>query len=228
MSICAGIERAWTAAATASDELRSDFVLWDAKSLGGSASALHSARMRGTSYVWMAAIIERFTTAWLRALIEELNKASIATSALRPQLWSMLASPMLDSLQDLRGLNMWSRRAEMFAGVLGPATAAFDDNFLPLDGRTIRPTHIDSVFAVLGITHNASLAPILRTALTEIADLRNAVAHGNSSPTLVGRLKTANDVLRRIGHVDQICEHLALVGQEYLDRKAYLSASIPV
>jgi hypothetical protein len=92
----------------------------------------------------------------------------------------------------------------------------------PLDGRTIKPTHLESIWAVYDLPGNPMPTSLHAFALRDLCDGRNTVAHGNTDPVTFGRSKAYNDVLRRISQIEDIAVHIAVTGVNYLESQGYL------
>jgi hypothetical protein len=140
---------------------------------------------------------------------------------LSPGLAAVASAERFQSLQDLRGLKMWERRYEVVATALDAKVATLRPENGPLDGRTIRPSHLDAIWTILDFPGSSAPGPLHRIALSEVADLRNDLAHGNIEPVAVGRLKTRHDVDRAIVLIEDIALHIAAAGEAYLTSAAY-------
>ena len=78
------------------------------------------------------------------------SATAVVMSELRASLFAMLQSASLDSLQQVRGLKMWAKRSELFLLIDDPSPCVFNLTILPLDGRTIRIGHLETVWKVFG------------------------------------------------------------------------------
>jgi hypothetical protein len=175
-----------------------------------------------SAYVFLAAAVEQFITASLEAVVAEINALSLRASDIRHSLLAIAKAPEFLSLQDVRGLRMWSKRVDLLSGVEGSAECPLLDAHLPLDGRTIRPSHIDTIWAVFGFAGNPTPGARHRLALSDVADSRNLVAHGEASTQKVAGEKSINDVLKLVERIDELLLHIYSSANDYLDNRSYL------
>jgi hypothetical protein len=129
---------------------------------------------------------------------------------------------VFDSLQDVGGLKQWERRVEVLHRSTSTDIAVFADSELPLDGKTIRPAHLNTVWLVFGLPGSSLPTPRHAFALNDLAEGRNMVAHGREAPLHFGRRRVTADVLRIADHIEEIGIHLALKLDEYLSGQLYL------
>jgi len=174
------------------------------------------AQLRSACYVWLASALERFMHAFVEELIEEVNKAAVAAQDLRLSLFAIGCSSELDRLQDVRGLKMWDERASLFTLVDDSSLAVMNMHHKPLDGRTIEPSHLKTVWTVFGLTGSTVPNPRHRLALVDLSRARNELAHGEELPVRFGRTKTTSDIQRVIDLVEDVVLHVTYAGSSYL------------
>lgn len=197
--------------------------LADLKSRSGtppSSRALEAAA-KSALYIWLAAALETFTSALLRAVLQEIENSGCRLDLLHYRLFSIACAAELQSLQDIRGLKMWARRAEILERVGDPAPVTFGNQLLPLDGTTIRPHHLETIFRVFGFAGPVLPAGPHQFALIDLAETRNRLAHGEDDPVTVGRSKAISDVEGLAKRVEEIGLHLLLAAEEFLAAKRY-------
>lgn len=210
-------------AASELDRVRNDLYYVDSSKIHYSSIVRdRSAGMIASSYVWMAAIMEAFLKSSLESLVSEINTTAIPYSQLKMRLFALACAPEFASLQDIRGLNMWNRRVDLLNRLAETATATLSLKALPIDGRTIRPEHLDTVWNVFEIPGNSTPGPRHRIALTDLADGRNSVAHGETDPIRFGRSKVTSDVLRTVNYIEDIVIHTSDALSNYLKNRQYL------
>jgi len=144
------------------------------------------------------------------------NATALPVSALRPRLLCLHAAPELDSLRAVTGLKMWTQRADLFDLPMSSTVVALNPETIPLDGSTLRPHHFETLWAVFGFAGNPLPDGTHRGALVDLADARNALAHGEESPLDFGRRKPAGDVLRLVGRIEELVMHLQLAVEDYV------------
>jgi hypothetical protein len=97
----------------------------------------------------------------------------------------------------------------------------FSDVVLPLDGRTLRPEHFETIWRVFGLPGAPLPSGRHSFALNDLADGRNAVAHGRSSPTMFGRSKVMADVVRIVDFIEEVVLATAVAADTYLRAHQY-------
>lgn len=180
-----------------------------------------AAKDRAFAYVWVVAGVERFYTDAISRLIADLDARRLRPSLLRPSLFALVSDLELQALENVTGLKKWRRRVEAFSRTDSATAVTFNPKTLPSDGRTLRAEHLEILWDVFGLPGESLPMPSYRTVLTEFADGRNKVAHGELSPISFGRLKNTNDIRRHLKKLDEILLHVVYSVDEYLSRKMY-------
>jgi hypothetical protein len=174
------------------------------------------AQMRAACYVWVASALERFIHSFIDEMIGEINSAAIRARDLRLSLFAIACGNELDRLRDIGGLKMWDDRAVLFDTTAEPTPALLNVHQKPMDGRTIEPRHLTTVWAVFGLTGTTVPHPRHELALIDLSRARNDLAHGQEEPVRFGRTKTTADVHRTIDLIEEIVLHVTLAGGTYL------------
>jgi hypothetical protein len=178
--------------------------------------------LHASTYVLCAAAIEAFVTESCAALVEEINSRNRSAGELRLSLLAIACAPHLESLQQLRGLKMWEKRARMFAEKAAETTCVLNPALPPLDGGTIRPAHLATIWLVFGLPNSPLPSPVHGLALTDLADSRNALAHGNADPAEISGRKSTSDLLKLLDRLDDVVLNVSDAMSVYLDSSAYL------
>lgn len=189
-------------------------------------SSLSSVRERGaavraSAYVWLAALLERTVRETLQATLREISLLAVPFKDLRFSLFSLLCEAEFASIADRSRSSSWEQKIAVFLRTAETMPALLADNILPLDGRTIRGEHFDTIWLVLGLGAPSVPSPLHRIALRDLADGRNEVAHGHIDPVTFGRSKATSDVLRITARVDEVILHLLGSLDAYVDKKQY-------
>lgn len=213
-----------TLVATASeiDKIRNDLFLADVESINSSLQLRdRSARTISASYVWLCAILEQYVKTSLKILIDEINNSGITYGNLKPCLLSIACHSEFSSLQDVRGMKMWNKRADLLKLLSANTPIVLNGGELPLDGKTIQPTHIESVWRIFEFSNSSLPSPRHKLALIDLAEGRNDLAHGEIPPISFGRNKNVRDCLRTLECVEDIFLHINLTFEQYLNSKSY-------
>lgn len=221
MTSYSSLEQALGRAATNVDRARQNLYYCDVSFAQRSTRSLRH-DVHAATYVYVAAAVESYISQVLDAMIVEINAQNIPLRNLRLSLFSVVHGPHLEALQAVRGFKMWGRRIEIFEEVNSTGFCQLDAAHIPLDGRTIRPSHLETIWNVLGLEGDSTPGPLHRLALTTLADNRNSVAHGEEDAGVVAGKMSIQDTLRLLDKIDDIIIHIHVSLESYLNRKLFL------
>jgi hypothetical protein len=181
-----------------------------------------AAAMRAASYVWLASTLERVVRDSIQATLREISASSQPLKQLRLSLFSLVCDSEFNSVADRARSNAWQAKIDLLERTVSAAFAELPEEILPLDGRTIRGEHLDTIWLVFGLPNTSPPSPLHRIALKDLADGRNQVAHGNADPVTFGRKKATLDMHRLVERVDDVIAHLLTTLDSYIDKRLYL------
>lgn len=184
-------------------------------------SKLLSKNIRANLYVQLAAAVEVHISSVVQVLTTEISAATVSAQNLRLSLFAMSKGGHFASLSDVRGLKNWGRRCDVLESLESQDPVELDGTHLPLDGRTIRPEHLEAIWRVFGLPGRPLPGPIHALALNDLADSRNDVAHGNETIARVAGRKSSPDMIRFINRIEEAALHLYDAAMEYLQRALY-------
>ncbi|WP_312566004.1 MAE_28990/MAE_18760 family HEPN-like nuclease [Diaphorobacter sp.] len=179
------------------------------------------AAVRAWAYVWLAALLERIVRDALQATFREITQLAIPVKDLKFSLFSLLCDAEFASIADRSRSNSWEQKIAVFLRTSEAKPALLAENILPLDGRTIRGEHFETIWLVLGLSTPSVPSPLHRIALKDLADGRNEIAHGHMDPVTFGRSKATNDMLGIAKRVEEVIVHLLGSLDAYVDKKQY-------
>lgn len=180
-----------------------------------------SAALKASVYVWLAATLERVVNESLRELLLEINASGVTQNAIRTSLFGLICDAEFASISDRNRQTSWPMRTAIFGRLVDPTPPNFSPDTLPLDGRTLRAEHFETLWLVFGFPGPALPDPRHRTALKDLAEGRNNVAHGNVDPVIFGKAKATSDVRNLTNHIEDITSHLFATMDDYLNRQLY-------
>ncbi len=170
-------------------------------------AAPHSPIPRAFVLVWTASAFESFWKLYLQELC-------IAVASAKPQkrrrlirASSVFFYDRLQSLNEGKKLGRWERTAALFDDAVKVPSATFA---IPYDNKTVRPQHIRTAWNIFCLDGPDFPTPIHRQELDVLASRRNDIAHGVETPSKVGGLVTANDLLTTIARLEDVAEHCVL------------------
>jgi hypothetical protein len=203
--------------------VRRDLGSFDSRALSVLGSERESLlRARASTHIWLAAIVERFVAEWLQAICSEFNTMKLSWVDVRLSLLSVGCGAELQAIADGVRKDAWGRRVSIFDRAVDTNSAMLSFDFVPLDGKTIRPSHLDDIWKVFGFRSQVFPHAMHRFVLTTIADKRNEIAHGRIRPAQAGASFTYGDYERHISRVEDIVEHLIISTEDYFAKSHYL------
>ena len=210
------LQAALNDAAAEISAVKREVTLADIAELNATRSQIFTAT-RALAYVRASAVLERFTRSALGAVIGDIEARAVAKGRLCFGLHAVRQAPVFDRARDVSGLRMWRARLELLQDIddVGPSTFGGITEFA-LDGRTLRSDHFDTIWLIFGFTLPSLPGALHRLALHDLAETRNDVAHGRRTPAAVARAKPTPEVLRMLGLVEDILEHVTLAADAYL------------
>lgn len=209
----AGLDRALTTAAEQLDLIRTG--LLEVQSLPYKSPVRQ--QLHGTSYVLLEAVLENTTKVTLRSLIQEINAAKVPHQFLRLSLFTLVGDPIFESLASPKRLAHYDKRIDFTEVLFDSDCCVLSDDILPLDGRTIRKTHLDIIWRTFGLPGKSLAEPRHQFTLETVADFRNDVAHGEAELDDVTGRQTVLDTLRFVNEMESVILHLNAAAEGYLD-----------
>lgn len=173
------------------------------------------------SYVLLEATLEISLKQTLSAMIDEINGASIRVCDLRLSLFSLFANPIFESMAAQGKSGSLLQRTNLLEALESTTICVLSNDYLPMDGRTIRKRHLDLVWRVFGFPGTSLAEPRHQFTLETTADARNDIAHGEATPSEVARRQPPGTVLRYVDEVEMIILHVDRAAEEYLSSSGY-------
>lgn len=177
---------------------------------------------KSMAYVALAAALEHFVEVACAKLYEELNSRGLALVDVRLGIVSLEQAPRFDSVAASRRQRVWSERAAVVQRASSSDTVVLNPQIKPLDGRTIKAIHLNTLWATFELPGQALPRPQLRLALEDLSEGRNDVAHGDIDPLIFGRRKVFRDVLARVDQVEELAVHVVDSLNTYIIQQQFL------
>ncbi len=180
-----------------------------------------------SSYVLIAAAIENFIRDTVSGLGKEIRASGAPMRDIKTSLLSIFGDHHLSSLRDLRDYQKsWIKKIELLAMTNSSDPLGEPPTDLPLDGKTIRPIHLETIWSVFELPTSPFPNLICRATLTDIADGRNEIAHGHTPIGTFAKKKGAADTLKKITRIEELLTHITLQSIIYMDTKSYLKNNL--
>ncbi|KMY28261.1 hypothetical protein ACZ11_23795 [Lysinibacillus xylanilyticus] len=98
-----------------------------------------------------------------------------------------------------------------------------NNSLLPADGSNIKTKQLKSIFKSFGIEINPSNSLDIHTILVaEITEGRNAISHGRTRASEIGRRYTFADLVKKVNEINILLNFIMSSFSYYLENKKYL------
>jgi predicted nucleic acid-binding Zn finger protein len=181
--------------------------------------------LTASSYVLCAAIIEEFTRKAVAKLCEEIISSNARHCDLKYSLIGAFSDHYFEAIRNLRDYDKaWRKRLELLSLAASTENPVRMSEDAPLDGKTIRPIHLETIWRIFDLPDNPFPILVWRAALVDVADSRNDIAHGHMTAVAFAKRKGASDTTKKIRRIQDLLTHIALQFSSYIDQKKYLRA----
>ena len=176
---------------------------------------------KGLFFVHLYGVYEFTIVSALRRSLQIINDAGIKHLECQPSLLSLALNAECDSLAGA-GRGKWERRRELFNRLRSTAPMVMTDSLVPTDGRNCRYAHLEGIWKTLNIREPILPRMSLRGRIEELVEKRNAIAHGQESPSAVGARFTFSDLSVRFNDINEVCTYIVETFESYLTNRHYL------
>ncbi|MGV8883604.1 MAG: hypothetical protein ACOH19_15770 [Rhodoglobus sp.] len=187
--------------------------------------------LRGAAVVASMAEIERLLREALVELSAEIDRAGVPLAALTPGLRALTSHSQFQAMSaSAKGEQHWENRAFVTRLDTNTAIARFLPRSAaspqpPLDGKTIRVTHFQRIWAILDLDETAIPVADMGTSLNAISTMRNDVAHANDPISEIFHQdvpgKSAADIANHIMQLTRLVDHFCLSLSSYASGRKY-------
>lgn len=202
------------------DRWRTELLLLAAGALPNAPEASFLGReLRGAAVVATMAEIENLLREMLVLVAREVNASGTPVRDLVQPLRVLAAHSQFESISSTTKMDeRWNKRYQVTrlhqeAAISSLPGKASKGPQPPLDGKTIKPSHVQQVWRVLGLSGSPFPSVRASTALTKLASIRNDVAHRNVSISEVF-LEPGKTAAHLAGYLDEMILFSLHVGVE--------------
>jgi hypothetical protein len=164
-----------------------------------------AANVRAWSLVWTCAAVENFWVPFLKGACEHFSQSSAFDQRRKIKAQSIF---FLDKMfqEVTRELTpRWERSFALLEDFVKADRKGYPVK-IPYDGKTVRPSHVELYWKLFELSGDPFPSMIHRQSLETLANDRNEIAHGERSPSTVGRLRTKADVQSTLAKVEETFE----------------------
>lgn len=180
--------------------------------------------MRGLFYVHLYSSLEKAINDLIQATITSISAESIRYRHFIIPFNTISLADKLKSFKDCGHKNFFAKAIEIFEGLNSDEIPTLDATIFSKNLQNIWTNTIIEVASAFGIK-NFTIPPMIKVAIDEIVEKRNAVAHGRESAAAIGE-RFRSDILRsRLLTVMTFTHELIDVFDHYITAKSYLKAN---
>lgn len=175
----------------------------------------HRKRIKGIAFVEMYAIYENALHDSTKAYLSGIKTAAVPQNKLTAELKSLIRDDDFKSLQNLTSKKKKiDRRIEMFLNLDEKSTDKIDTNLFPSDGSHYRPEQLKTLWKVFSLPGQILPDKRLERLLKEMVAHRNAIAHGRTSPEIIGRSYAPSEIRAKFGQTSRVCRHVIAASEK--------------
>lgn len=183
-------------------------------------------RIKAFSIVWTCASFEDFFKSSLQSLILEVQSSVSSIIELAPCYMTLCHANHFESISDHEktGHEKWKYRLDISREVIENTSPNLEPLNLPIDGSTVRSEHLSHVWGFFGFPryHFPNSNQSYPVTMNSLADDRNDIAHGDTTPDEYGRNSSVEQIVRKIERIDTISVHICLSIENYLNNEDFL------
>jgi len=177
---------------------------------------------KGLFFVHLYGVYEFTIVSALRRTLQIISEAGVRHVDCQPALLSLAFDAECESLASAGKFTKWTKRRALFDRVRSTDLIVIKDSLVPTDGRNCRYTHLDGIWKSLHIRETVLPRMELRGRIEELVEKRNAIAHGQESPSSVGSRFTLSELDDRYNAISEVCTYIVETFDSYLKNRHYL------
>lgn len=182
--------------------------------------------LKGLIFVQLYGCIEYATSSSIRRCDEIISQQNLKLSDYRRSLFPRLLNSKFDALHLVGREKKWIKRLELMHEIIEDIDIkenSCKDLEIPTDGKNIRYAQLKSIWDTFGIHSSIFPSPELGNRLSDVVDNRNKIAHGNISPSEIGKKQSYREMKARSDEIRKICEHIITAFSNYIRNREYLN-----
>ncbi len=177
---------------------------------------------KGLFFVHLYGVFEYAVTTSVQKTLAIIDSESHCVSEFKLAMLSLVLDSKCRALNSVGLAKMWQTRIDLFSQITNTNTAKINNMIIPTDGSNIKYKQLQSIWTTLCVQDPAIPRPILQGRLEELAEHRNAIAHGRESPAIIGSRFTTSDLQKRLDDINELCIYIIDCLERYLVNKDYL------
>lgn len=182
----------------------------------------NQATSRGLFFVYIYGVYEAIIHHIITSTITELNNSGIASNSCIYELTALLFSNEYDSIYGAGEKTKWEKRWAISDKMKINQPIQISEVLFPTDGKNIRIGQLESLKRTFGIVEPIIPRQEIQGYIHEMVEFRNYIAHGDELPKDVGKRFTKQDILKRHLIIQDECNYLCDLFEDYIVNKKYV------
>ena len=176
---------------------------------------------KGVFFVLLYGALEYTITASVQRCIVILNNRSYDIQSLKPTIYSLIFHNECNAITDAKD-KKWSKRYDLFSQINNSKVCAIEDHLFPTSIGNIKYQQLESIWKTFGISAAVLTDSRLKGRLSDLADNRNAIAHGRELASVVGGRYTAGEIEYIYNDISTYCSYITSVFEDYVTNEECL------
>jgi hypothetical protein len=184
-----------------------------------------AAILRGVFFVHLYGVLEYAVSQSVQVLLQEITKMGVPYSHFDHLFFVVALDSDFRSLVDAGWSSRFPRRRELLKKQVSTDSCDINDTLFHDQLQNIWFETLSIVFEYLCIPASPVPETRMRGYVDEIVNHRNEIAHGRSSASFVGRLKSSSELDERLRAVSQIIDHIIINFDNYFAERTFVAAA---
>jgi HEPN superfamily protein len=182
-----------------------------------------AAILRGLFFVQLYGVLEYAVSLSVQVLLQEITKLAISYSHFEHLIFAIALDAEFKSIVDAGWDSKLQKRRLLLERQASGTSCSLNDTVFHDQLQNIWFATLDTIFEYLCIPTDPVPETRMRGYVNEIVTHRNEIAHGRSSASAVGRLKSSTDLDERLKAVTQIIDHVIISFDDYLTKREFVA-----
>lgn len=173
---------------------------------------------KGIFFVLLYGALEYTITASVQRCIAILNSRNYDIQSLKSTIYSLAFHNECNAIADAKD-KKWTKRYNLFSQITNNKVCIIEDHLFPTSIGNIKYQQLESIWKTFGIS--AEVLPDLKIKgrLSDLADNRNAIAHGRELASVVGGRYAVGELEAIYNDISAYCSYITAVFEEYINNE---------
>lgn len=197
--------------------------LEEAGKQGDSLSAETTIILKGLFLVHLYGVLEYALSLSVQVLLQEITGTAVPYAHFDQLLFVVALDPEFRSVADAGWDTKLAKRRQLLEKQISPLHCVLNDTVFHDQLQNVWFKTLSAIFEHLCVPADPVPNIRMRGYIDEIVNYRNEIAHGRSSPSFVGRLKSTAELEERLHAVSEIIDYVMIIFDEYLANREFVA-----